>query len=333
MADLEGKRILYLGPPFFGYENDIQEELVRQGAEVDFYNERVFTSSLGKILIRLDFKFFINKKIEKHYEEIISVAAKQAYDYLFVVSPETLEIEFLAGLKKVNPGIKTLLYMWDALGNKKNSRELIPFFDKVWTFDPNDHVGMPEVGFLPLFFVPDFASIMSSRAKYSVSFIGTIHSDRYRLVKDIVQQYDDVSLPVFTFFYCPSKLLFVLKKIFTSEYAGVSLKDVSFKSLTKSEVFDIISVSETIIDIEHPAQNGLTMRTIEMLSSGRKLITTNSNVTNYDFYAANNICVVDRKDPVVSKEFKSNSYMKIDSELVDYYSLENWVKNIFVSGG
>jgi hypothetical protein len=333
MADLKGKRILYLGPPFFGYENDIQKSLISMGAEVDFFNERVFVSTLGKILVRLGIHFLINKAIKQHYKEIFECAQSQPYDYLFVVSPETMNKDFVAALKDVNPHIKTVLYMWDSISNKKNSNLLLPLFDRVLTFDPNDQLLYPQVEFLPLFYVPEFTGKEkpSLSFSYSVAFVGTVHSDRYKLVSAISQQLIKVGWPSYLFFYCPSKLLYFLKKIFTSEFDGVNISDVSFNPLSKTEVFDVMSLSSIVIDIEHPAQKGLTMRTIEMLASGRKLVTTNSEVLNYDFYKQSNICVVDRMNPVIPDVFINSQYVPVDPTIVAKYSLASWLDNIFSS--
>ena len=61
--------------------------------------------------------------------------------------------------------------------------------------------------------------------------------------------------------------------------------------------------SKTVVDIQHPKQSGLTMRTIEMLGANKKMITTNADIQNYDFYHPNNICIVDRNNVVVPPEF------------------------------
>ncbi len=215
--------------------------------------------------------------------------------------------------------------------NKKNSDKLLSVFDRTLTFDPQDKTVFPEVEFLPLFFVPEFSAQPNNCAQvqYSVSFIGTVHSDRYKLVKKIVSQFKGESNSPYLFFYCPSKFLYYLKKLFTKEFDGVSVSEVNFSPLSKNEVFELLSLSNIVIDIEHPIQRGLTMRTIEMLGSGRKLVTTNSEVFNYDFYDESNICVVDRNNPIVPKDFLNSEYSPIDQNVVAKYSLSSWLDAIF----
>ena len=81
--------------------------------------------------------------------------------------------------------------------------------------------------------------------------------------------------------------------------------------------------------MEHSAQRGLTMRTIEMIGVGKKLITTNKGIRDYDFYNADNIYVIDRENPVVSEEFWTSSYKEISTEILNRYSIESFVKDIF----
>ena len=331
MKNLKGKRILYLGPPFFGYEKDIQKALAGKGAQVDFFNERVFVSSLGRVLVRLGVRLLINRSINNHYSHILDCAEKIPYDYLFVVSPETITEEFLDSLKSINPNIKTVIYMWDSISNKNNSERLLRLFDRSLTFDPKEKMLFPKVEFLALFFVPEFnfEKKPKSRPAYSISFIGTVHSDRYKVVTSIVNQFNEDDKQPYLFFYCPNKFLYILKKIFTNEFDGVNISNVDFIPLTKSSVSDVLSLSNIVIDIEHPTQKGLTMRTIEMLGSGRKLVTTNSEVTNYDFYNESNICVVDRVNPKVSERFIKSKYEPVAPAIVNKYTLSSWLDKIF----
>ncbi|QXN23781.1 hypothetical protein KVP08_014425 [Shewanella putrefaciens] len=133
----------------------------------------------------------------------------------------------------------------------------------------------------------------------------------------------------FLFFFSPSKLLFLLKKVFTSELEGISINDISFKPMAFKQVINILGDSRIVIDIEHPKQNGLTMRTIEMLGMQKKLITTNKNVIEYDFYNPQNILVVDREDLSIDTSFLHSEYQPVDATIREKYSLSAWLLNLF----
>jgi hypothetical protein len=326
MKELKGKNILLLAPNFFGYEFEIKKELENLGAKVFYFDERPKNDFLTKACIRLNLKSFIQKNINNYYQNIVNETKTKNFDYLFLISPETIDVEKIKKIKSLHLNIKVFIYIWDSIKNKIKSLDLLPFSDKFFTFDLNDKVKNKCIKFLPLFYIRDYAYIENKdKPLYDISFIGTIHSDRYSIVKSI----DNSKFSVFAYFYSPSKVLFLLQKILHNEFKKVSNDDVSFKSLNKKEIINIIENSKCIIDIEHPLQQGLTMRTIEMLGARKKLITTNKNIKEYDFYNTKNICIVDRDNPIISKDFLKLEYSEIEQNIYEKYTLQNWIKNIF----
>ena len=106
-------------------------------------------------------------------------------------------------------------------------------------------------------------------------------------------------------------------------------KYIHTESITKEEVDRVSSKTRCVIDINHPKQTGLTMRTIEMLGMQRKIATTNVNVQNYDFYRPENQILLDRKNISISKEMIISKYMKIEDEILEKYSIDYWAKELF----
>lgn len=94
------------------------------------------------------------------------------------------------------------------------------------------------------------------------------------------------------------------------------------------KLYRIYAASRCVVDIEHASQHGLTMRSIEILGLRRKLITTNQDIVNYDFYNENNICIIDRKHPAVDKGFFEKPYQMLDEGIYEKYSLGNWILEV-----
>jgi len=330
MNDLAGKKVLFICPRFFGYEHEIKSGLEKLGAQVDYYDERPFNSSFAKILNRLNFKAVIKKGIDDYYSDILRNAVVADYDYLLVVAPETITADFINNLKLNNTKIKTVLYLWDSIKNKKNASYLIEHFDKVFTFDKKDSLIDSRIDFLPLFYIDAYAQDLngSNNCHYQIAFIGTAHSGRYKLVSTIVDSIGMDKKNNYLFYYSPSKLVFFLKKLFTSELKGMSLKDISFNSMTSKEIISVLANTKVVIDIEHPNQNGLTMRTIEMIGMQKKIITTNKNIMEYDFYNPNNILVIDREKPYIENSFLHSEYQPINSEIRKKYGISSWLINL-----
>jgi hypothetical protein len=70
------------------------------------------------------------------------------------------------------------------------------------------------------------------------------------------------------------------------------------------------------------------MRTLEMLGAGKKLITTNPQVSRAEFYDSQNTVVIDRKNPKIDPEFFEYPYRTPSTEIVRRYSIENWLDEL-----
>ena len=83
------------------------------------------------------------------------------------------------------------------------------------------------------------------------------------------------------------------------------------------------------MDYTHPGQTGFTMRTIEALGNGCKLITNNPLVKDADFYDPNNILVYEGTDVEIPEWFVQTPYRKPDDAIYRKYSLTQWIADIF----
>ncbi len=327
---LQDKRILYISPKFFGYENKIKQELEDLGAIVDFFDDRPSNDFITKVFIRLKLKSLIKKKIDKYYENIYSYILDKKYDFVFVVSPETLSFKELTKIKELQTNAQFILYMWDSFENK-NSFNTIKLFDKIFSFDSRD-VEKYSLHFLPLFYSKEYKKKEHlSNYKYDLSFVATAHSDRYKISKQIKNLIAENKLSVYYYFYLPSIIIYFIRKLFIPKYTYGKLSEFSFSSLSQDKIIEIFDNSKVILDINHPSQFGLTMRTIECLGAEKKLITTNKNIKDYDFYNPNNILIIDRENINIDMSFFEKEYEGLSSEIYEKYSLNSWLKNIFLT--
>lgn len=81
MNELNGKNILLLAPKYFGYDEEIKNELENFGANVFLYDERPKNDFITKVLLRLNLKSLIQKKIDAYYDNIISETKDKRLDY------------------------------------------------------------------------------------------------------------------------------------------------------------------------------------------------------------------------------------------------------------
>ena len=324
--NLKGKKILFFTASFLGFQDDIRTALENMGADVDWYDERVGESTFTKAMVRIN-RNALALKINRYYEKIIESTKNVNYDYVFFVNIEAATRNIIESLKSLHPSAKFILYEWDSIVNNKNARNLLGLFDETWSFDKDDckEFGM---SFLPLFYNNEYAKIKQiEKHTYSVMFIGTTHSDRYRFVKTVEEQIEG---KFFNWFYFPSRLLYMKMWLHDNYFRKNSrASDFRFKALPKDDLLNIVEQSKIILDAQHPKQTGLTMRTLETLGAKRKLITTNIYVKEYDFYRPQNILVVDRNKPIIPQDFVESEYEELPSDIYNKYSLDSWLKTIF----
>ncbi|WP_110791787.1 lipopolysaccharide biosynthesis protein [Franconibacter daqui] len=324
---MKNKKIALFSPRFFDYPEKICDEIRKQGGQAFFFDERPFTSSLGKILLRLNITFLTTFFIRSYYHNMIKKVKEINPDYIIFLSPESVRREDIIAFKKNVPDAKIIIYMWDSFLNKPYSKNYIDVADAFLTFDKND-AEQYGLEFLPLFYIKEYEQLRcQSHQDYDFCFIGTVHSNRVQAVKTLIARSHHNN---FTFFYCPSKLLFILKKIFTHEFSGLKFKDVSFKPLTKDTLMDVIARSRCIIDISHPKQKGLTMRTIESVGAGKKIATTNINIKQYDFYNENLHYIIDSEFSPIPEDFISAS-VNLNKEIYCKYRIDNWLTTLLLS--
>jgi hypothetical protein len=321
---LKDQRILIICPKFFGYENRIAEKLEELGSMVALIDDRPNNSILMKLIMRY-FPFLCRKYLNDYYKKMID----DIYTQILVINAESISYENVCYLKKKTKANRLILYMWDSLENKKKILPVIKFFDKCLTFDLDDAKKWNLI-FRPLFFTSGLDNDNFISGKYDVSFIGTGHSDRAIFIEAIKSQCKILGLSYFFYLYFQRPLIYYFYKIFKrKQFKNIKKNYFHYKPIGYEEYINISKNTNVIIDIEHPKQSGLTMRTFEMLGKNKKIITTNNNMKKYDFYRDNNICIIDRNNPVIDIKFFENKYEELPERLYYKYSIYGWLEDIF----
>lgn len=327
---LAGKKVLFIAPAFFGYERLIKAELEAKGAHVDYFNDRPGSDFLTKALIRID-RRLLSFKTNRYYDEIIDSTSQVKYDHILVVRGEAVSRERLRRLKQAQPQAKFTLYLWDSMHYNPNARVILDEFDSVFSFDRVDADENRQISFLPLFYGREFdrSAAWQGKAIYDACFIGTIHTDRYKVLEKVIDSLQASGRKVFVYCYYPSKLLFRLRALVDPGFRKFAHKYLDFSGMKLSDVVDRIAESRAVIDVNRPGQLGLTMRTIEAVGAQRRLITTNADVVNYDLYSERGVLVVDRQAPVISDAFLDAEVTPHDDTTRQRYSVSSWVDHIF----
>lgn len=313
--------ILFISPIFFDYQIRLTKEMESQGHNVFWYSDRPKNNFFSKSLIRLN-KNLLKRKTNKYIDKIIEEIADKKIDYVLVIFGQSFSKDNILKLRKQFKSAKFVYYTWDAVENFAVIKELYPLFDNYYSFDKKD---CKKYGFkfLPLFYSNDY---IENEYEYDFTLITTVKAGKLSNIKKILNMIP-IDAKVYKHLYIQSKLVYLYYKIKLKEFKGTKMKDFKYYTLKQDEVNDILSKSKVVIDIQMGKQNGLTMRTFETLHLNKKLITSNQNIKQYDFYSSNNIlCLEDIKETVDSNFY--NETFDLNNKLDSKYSIASFVKQL-----
>lgn len=324
---LDGIKVLFFAPAFFNYEGVIRKRMEEMGAIAYLYDERSVKSAFMRALNKVVPTWFY-KYSHKYFHKIIINHQDDDFDFVVVIKSDMIPESTLAEIKSVYKKAKLILYLYDSIADIPNVEKKFCYYDRILTFDRKDALEK-KVVFRPLFFSDDYISKgIHQNYNYDVAFLGTIHTDRFKILKHLMKQANERKWKAYWFFYLQANFMFYWYWITKREFNFSDKRNFSLEKKNGKEIAGIVEQTKAIIDIESPGQNGLTMRTIEMIGLKKKLITTNRDIVHYDFYNPNNICVVDREEPNVPVSFVDAPYIEIPDYIYWHYHIDSWILDV-----
>ncbi len=326
------KKILLIAPVFFDYYKEMLRELNKLGFEAHYICDAPSNSILSKALGRIN-KNLIKKPTTKYFnDEVFPKITSENYDYVLVIGGMTFAFtpKMLETIKRYQRKAEFILYQWDSEKNLPYSVGIHQYFDRIYSFDRSDCSDSLKYRFLPLFYTEiyeNMPNIENVEIKYDCSYVGTAHPLKYKCVKDMSSSLKDIMPRQFIFNYMPSKLKYIYHKLTAKEFRDAKMSDFQTEKLSASSTMQIFKESKCILDAPQAGQTGLTIRTIECLGANRKIITTNEDIINYDFYLPSNILVY--KGSINTKDkFFETPYEELPIEIYKKYSLKSWLETM-----
>jgi len=318
--------VLLVSPNTFSYHLSIADTLRSMGYAVTWWDDRAQTSTWYKLAIRL-FPTFTVRWSERAYLDRLQQLDPTSISHVLVVKGEGLSRRVVSEMRKTLVSASFGLYLWDGVANVKGVSTILSAFDSVATFDPMD---ANTFGWT---FRPLFGRNISARqnttplAPFDWCFIGTVHSDRHRVIHRLRQRYGRQARS-FVFCYFPSPLILFARWLTDWTLWLAPKGTLSTQAMPAAEVAQIVECSRSVLDVEHPRQRGLTMRTIETLLAEKKLMTTNQFILESTLFEPSRVVVINRSKPEIPVNFLDLPYVAIPESLRTYYSCEGWASEL-----
>jgi hypothetical protein len=271
------RRVLFIGLRYQDYTAAIVDEMRRTGAAVDFVDIQPRTLFFNALRILSETTF--NHYREWHHTRAIRRAARQSYDTVVFLQSHQMSLQNLALLRGTQPDAEFVLYNWDSIKNHDYLAQA-PYFDRVYTFDRAD-AEAHGFHYLPLFCTRSMQGLSSDRVRPTAVYtVGNIvNTRRYHAVKAFAEYCRLEGLAFHAYLkVSPVVYLRLLRE-------GVTPRGVRFSSITPSRFRELIETSGAVFDFANHEQSGQTMRTMENLCAGKKVITNNSWVKREDFFS------------------------------------------------
>lgn len=272
---------------------------------------------------RRDFGFLPGKLrgVVRRYLQVRSAlkAIHQAgqVDSLLVVNPGQIDPRL------VNSAMKAaklrVAYLCDGIDRLGMPVAQLASFDKVYTFDAADAqaYGLRKI----TNYIYEQRTGLPVSAQYK-AFVVMSGKHRVPVLSRLAQQFAKCG-------QC-NVLFLVQSKPVEGAHEGITFFRER-KSL--EDVAELVRRSEILIDIVRPGHTGLSFRFFEAMLYGKKIITNNATVQNYDFYNASNVLVIDSENPVIPKVFVDGEYQPVPTEVLQRYTMAAWANEVFAPTG
>lgn len=317
---MQKKKLLFLCPNIFGLYDVFKSGLEKySGCEVTTILYRRYKYKNKKEQIQnFVTKTFSGKKLKNQWEKEMYLDLLKEYDhfdYALTICPEMLSAPVLQRVQ--NLAEKSVVYYWDGFDHFPNYKETLPYFHSLFSFDPED---AKKYNLKPItnFY---FAENRNNEATMDFFFLSSFDS-RYPILEKIATLLEKQKMKVTILQYVNDKKLKLIPKNHPESIEFITTP-ISFKETTA-----LMDDARIVLDIQKDIQKGLTFRVFEAMGLGKKLITTNPEIVNYDFYNPNNIFIWTDETETIPESFLNMPYEELPEEIYKKYSQESWVKKI-----
>lgn len=313
------KKLLFVGLRYQDYTSAIIKEMELAGYSVTYIDIQPRTLFF-KIFKTLSLLLY-NKYLELYHRRAIVAAAGTEYNLVVFLQAHQITLDNLRYLKKTQPGARFVLYNWDSLSNH-DYRPQAPCFDRIYTFD---RVDAEKYGFsyLPLFCIRSMQGLNKGRVQpHTVYMVGNIvNVKRYEAVMKFMDYCNEHGLCFRTYLVISPVVYFRMLR------QGIIPRNVYFRSIDIRRFHDMIETSSAVFDFANHQQSGYTMRTIENLCAGKKIVTNNKYVLNDFFYSPDRVLHFDEFDYSRVAEFLNIELADPDREFEEL-NIQSFVRNL-----
>ncbi len=305
----------------WGYNNFISEELERRGIttkHIDFYTLKyTYPSFLHKVANFFTKTFFNYNFKREHLKNLVlkEIKNQEKQDVILIIKGDNLTVDTLKIIKQNTH--KMITFLNDSMKRYPRMKKVFSYFDEVYSFDPDD---VKEHGFK---FITNYIYFnhhkqYNQQPKNGVFNISSLDK-RFKTMPQFAQYFKkhNIKYKLIAFTNQPS-----------AELESLNI-ELTTKKYTLNDVFNLVTDSTILLDLQRPKQKGLSFRIFEGIALHKKIISTNKDLVNYNFYNPNNIAIVDSNNIQINSDFFTTPYTPLAPEIIQQYHISSWIDTVF----
>ena len=261
-------------------------------------------------------KTIFKKNLKNIYygNEILKILKEknEIQDIILTIKGDFIDPKKILDFKKYTK--KSIAFFNDSITRCPKIKRVLNNFDEVYSFEKED-CQKYNLKFISNWIYP-IPKSSNQNNKYQLFNISS-KDRRSTIISEIAMILKEKNINYKIIIYDKKKKNSDPNIEYTSKY--ISLADVN----------DYANSAKVLLDINRKGQKGLTFRIFESLGLEKKIITTNADVKNYDFYNPNNILIIDEENVSIPLEFFNNEYEKISDAILKKYTLDGWISQVF----
>lgn len=330
------RKALLLTTGFMNLEQPLVNELERLGWNVTIIKDCLLEGdpklrstplrNFAKRFIRLPKHITWNRRAELYWADIFPTIDNH-YNLFICLNAFTVSPTILRKIKERTD--RSVLYVWDSSAIWDFS-EIARHFDAAYTFDLNDARKHSSLSLLPNYYVAPHNKNLF-KEKYMAMMLGYNRDRRIDFIHALAGQFSRNGINDYHFKLLPHPLPPLPQRLF-KDYSlsrrlnsGLLEEFTLKKPVEPQRYMDMMEQSAIVVDDVMPRQSGLTPRFIWALARNKKIITTNAYALQYNFIAPANVLIVNRINPIITKDFLSAPAVPNPLTL-ESLEIKNWVR-------
>lgn len=228
-----------------------------------------------------------------------------------VIYEPLITADFVKWIRKNNPN-KRIVFLYLNIVKMSIDPDSLKQNAEVYTWDKLDAQKYGLKMYKGTYWVK---KVPKFQKKYDVLFIGR-DKGRFNELRELEQKFNNMGLV--TYFHI------VADRPYQKERDGYKYKN----NISYQKLLELTLQSRAVLDMVQAGQVGHTLRTMESIFYGIKLVTNNKSIRDYDFYEKDNVFVLGEEDIGLMKDFLDKPLKPVERKILQTYTFESLINNL-----